>query len=153
MANGYIPQIVSEFEDRAIGTMQVNLHKCPTCGRWMLPRIARHLNTPIDHTLFVISIFDTRPLSRLEQVLDRAGWRLESDSEFDNHHICAQCASEGKGGFTCALCGQVRSSDQEKKSFGDPAEFLCVVCYETQPAKVWQQKVDELYEEHRCDFE
>jgi hypothetical protein len=67
--------------------------------------------------------------------------------------VCAPCARKGGATFTCALCGVARGFDQEHDSWGDPAERLCVPCYETVPAKVWEAKTKELYGVHRYDFE
>jgi hypothetical protein len=138
------PQLVSESEELAIGTVHVLLHKCSTCGRWMLNKSAERAN----------NVFATEYFELLKEYLALADWRLSSDVTVgDGRVICEQCASENKGSFACALCGEVRESSQKERSVGDPPEFLCRVCYETKPAKLWDEKYKELLEAHRYDFE
>ena len=138
------PQIVSESNDLAIGMVHVALHKCPTCGRWMLDPSA-------DRTRHV---FATEYPDQLREYLALADWRFASGVTVnDDSIICEQCASENKGSLTCALCGEVRESSQKQTSVGDPPEFLCTVCYETKPAKVWEEKYKELLKAHRYDYE
>ena len=138
------PQLVSESNDLAIGTVHVLLHKCSTCGRWMLNKSAERAN----------NVFATEHFELLQEYLALADWRLRSDvTDRNGSEICEQCASEDKGSFECALCGEVRESSQKVRSVGDPPEFLCMVCYETKPAKVWEEKYKELLEAHRYDYE
>jgi hypothetical protein len=71
----------------------------------------------------------------------------------DDEPICIECEESGKASFLCELCDERKTTDKKQESFGDPAEFLCKDCYESVPAKKWHEKVDELQESHRWDFE
>lgn len=70
----------------------------------------------------------------------------------DDEPICIECEQAGKSDFLCALCKERKRSNKKQESFGDPSEFLCTDCYETKPAKIWDEKVDELVEAHRYDY-
>ena len=126
----------------ARGLIAVYLQKCHTCGRWMVDKDlakSRGLVIPLGE--------------KLADVVARVDWRIGSGLEdADGEEICNQCASENKAAFVCALCGETRASGLEQERIGDPPDILCKVCYETQPAKVWVEKVAKLWEEHRYDF-
>jgi len=90
----------------------------------------------------------------LKSQMERANIMFRGDvKDKDDHYICEECAKAGKSTFICDLCGEERSSELKQESFGDPPDFLCKVCYETVPAKIWEKKHDELWHEHRWDFE
>ena len=136
----YTPTLL---DDRR-GLLVVNLSKCPTCGRWMLDNSAKNTR----------EVFPTAMGDTLADQLKRADWRFTSGTTVgEDDVICEQCASEGRGSFTCQLCGQVRESSLVEERIGDPPEFLCKICYETSSAKAWNEKQDELYKAHRYDFE
>ena len=59
----------------------------------------------------------------------------------------------GKADFLCALCNERKSTDKIQESIGDAPEFLCKDCYDTVSAKIWDDKLDELQEAHRYDYE
>lgn len=83
----------------------------------------------------------------------RAGVVIESMSTIDDKKICVECEKAGKAFSTCALCKTPKPSSRIEESFGEPAEYLCSDCYETVPAKVWDEKAQELRDRHRYDFE
>ncbi len=90
-------------------------------------------------------------VSRDMQLL-RAGWRDQSKATTaDGKTLCTECAAT-HARFFCALCNTERSGEPQE-SYGDPAEHLCVPCYETVPAKAWREKGNELERAHRYDFE
>ena len=124
--------------------MLVELKKCHICGKFMLPDY---------HNYFAKSIFPTYFPIDFDAQLKKAGWGKMSDIKVDDEYICQECAKAGKADFLCVLCKQRKPTDKEKESFGDPPEFLCSDCYETIPAKVWDEKVEELHGLHRYDFE
>lgn len=65
--------------------------------------------------------------------------------------LCKACAPT-KGGFVCAMCNQRQRGDLSKVSFGDPAEHMCLVCYETRSAKEWDELAHRLLVKHQYDF-
>lgn len=88
-----------------------------------------------------------------EKQMEALGVVLESSSRIDDNKICVECEAEGKASITCSLCDQSKPSSKMQESFGDPAEYLCSDCYATVPAKVWDDKMEELRKTHRWDFE
>lgn len=89
----------------------------------------------------------------LEKQVEAADLRIESRAIVDGHYICQTCCDEGKADFLCALCNIRRPSTEIKQSFGEPAEYLCGTCYNTVPAKIWEEKSDTLTQLHQYDFE
>lgn len=85
--------------------------------------------------------------------MKRANMVYLSSTQVDGDPICKECEAAGKADFLCALCEKRYPSSEVKESIGWPAEFLCKNCYETKPAKIWDEKVDELQEDHRYDFD
>lgn len=80
-----------------------------------------------------------------------AGLRNKSHFTYNGEVICEQCAAEGKAGFTCGVCGEERTSDQEHDTFYE--EYRCIVCYETKTAKEWEALEDSIREAHRYDYD
>ena len=65
--------------------------------------------------------------------------------------ICTQCAAEGVT-FKCSACKETRNADQLYEAIGDPADFLCLPCYETVPAKKWDELMKQLRQQHQHDY-
>jgi len=83
-----------------------------------------------------------------------AGWQVASEACLaDGGRICDRCERAGLATFRCHLCGLLRSTSQVQEGFGDPAEYLCVPCFETVPAKRWAEACAALREAHKYDFE
>ena len=145
----YCPHIIDKRLDiidkqTRYAEMLVELRVCPICDIYMLPEY----KVDYRHSIFPIYI----PIDYNAQ-LKRAGWGKMSSITVDDIYICEECANAGKADFLCALCKERKPSNKEEESYGDPPESLCSDCYETVPAKVWEEKKDELYTEHRYDFE
>jgi hypothetical protein len=120
----------------------VSIRRCPICHQWMVhaPDWDRYSTFPGGDNRFV-------------DQAERAGLRLESGHEVDGINICQVCKDTGKATFVCALCGERRPANQEEESFGDPIEYLCRVCYATVPAKEWDEKIRQLEQRHRHDWD
>jgi len=88
-----------------------------------------------------------------EAQMKKQGVAFRSSSEKDNKRICIECEAKGLASFVCALCGERKSSSNVQESFGYPAEYLCKDCYSTVSAEIWENKIEELSESHRYDFE
>jgi len=124
------------------GTMLVAVRACATCQAPMVasPRGADPFTRGWDET------FGAQ--------LKAAGWQVASDAcVADGGRICDRCKQAGLATFRCDLCGLLRSTSQVQEGFGDPAEYLCVPCFETVPAKRWAEACDALREAHKYDFE
>lgn len=89
----------------------------------------------------------------LEAQTERAGFVFRSRIKVDDEHICIECEQKGRATFECALCKQRKPNDKIKTSIGNPPEFLCMDCYESVPAKTWEEKTRGLHIQHRYDFE
>jgi hypothetical protein len=110
--------------------------KCPYCGKQMMDRS---------------DLFSS--LKDQEIQMKKLGVVFRSNATKDNQYICVECKEKGVASFTCSLCGEQRSYEDMQQSFGDPPEYLCKHCYNIVPAKAWDNKVDELLDIHKYDFE
>ena len=137
------PELIT-YCSQEYGRMVVSTARCWTCKRVMVDRPRRD---SYPHYTFPSSMdinFDAQ--------LKMAGWVAQSDQKAAGEWaICEECAASGKASFECALCGQTRTSDRKEERIGDPPEFLCRDCYETVPAKEWDDKVQQLQREHQYD--
>ena len=119
--------------------MLVDTDECPCCSKRMMHKDKSR------------EIFPVYILANQYAQMKAAGMTYTSRTRVDNKLICEECEKSGKADFLCALCEQRKPSDKKHESFGDPAEHLCIHCYESVPAKVWEEKGDQLREEHRYD--
>lgn len=142
----YIPEIVTDGVD-LYGKLLVSLTQCPSCNRIMLKRYSYQWSG-------FESIFPKWLQIQLREQLSKADILIYS--QFKNRNdkfICIECAKDGKNTFTCDLCGEERTSDLKETSYGEPPDYLCKVCYESVPAKEWDQRNEKLLQAHKYDFE
>lgn len=135
---GFTPKKINE--DSAI--FMIRLEPCHLCQKDMVTKPEGG--------------YDTWPHwigNDLKAQTERAGFVFRSRIKVDDEYICTECEQKGRATFECALCGQRKPTDKIKSSFGDPPEFLCMDCYESVPAKTWEEKIKELHKQHRYDFE
>ena len=116
-------------------------NECPCCKKRMLKELPYDSNFPHYHKI--------NQKSQMESI----GLVSKSNVMVDNTYICVECRDAGKVNFLCELCGERKASNKEKISIGYPPVFLCSDCYETVSAKVWDNKIEELNNEHQYDFE
>ena len=138
----FTPQVVKKSW-ATYGIMLVELSICPICERYMVVPQPSTWDSPFP--IYNALSFETQ--------LKKAGWARRSYIEVDSVKICQDCANSGKADFLCALCGERKETSKVHDSFGDPGEFLCSDCYATVPASVWENKVSQLHDTHRYDFE
>ena len=119
--------------------MTLQTKKCPCCGKLMLEK--SETNFPSYHILNQKSQMKNLGLVYVGKIL------------VDDEPICVECEEAGKADFLCELCGVRKPSSKIKENIGYPSVFLCSDCYSTVTAKEWDEKIDELHEEHRFDFE
>lgn len=136
--DNYVPDILEEKYARFL----VVLGRCPACHKYMIVKPHRARNT---FSRYHKLTFDAQAKA--------ARLVIKSDSQIDGKSICEDCAGAGKASFVCALCKERKSSDKIQERIGDPPEFLCTDCYETVPAKKWENIWDQLECSHRWDFE
>lgn len=139
----YTPEIVYS-EDNIYALMLVELYKCPICLKYMFVSPNIPWNKRSFPNWFYIDV---------DAQLKRAGWEKRSDTKVDDEYICCTCDTKGLADFLCCLCGNRKTTDNKEESFGDPPEHLCTECYNTVPAREWDEKVRKLREQHRYDFE
>jgi hypothetical protein len=123
----------------------MQVRKCQTCGRPIMPYVAEHERS---------FVFPRYVRIDQEAQMKRAGiqpvgtWSVERDA-----YLCEECTKAGKDTFTCALCDQERTSDLEQFRYGDPPDFLCTPCYESVSASKWEAEIERIEEAHRYDYE
>lgn len=120
--------------------MLIEAKKCPICSKVMIHKAKA-------------GIFPMYIAINQDAQMKNAGIVFTSNVSVDDKLICVECEASGKADFKCELCGERRPTNLIQESFGYPPEFLCKVCYETVPAKQWDEKTDELYDQHKYDFE
>jgi hypothetical protein len=140
----FVPPVIFEGGVHAYGFMIVELHKCPKCKKMMIRRD--------NSSTWYRSPFPRYANYDFSLQLKRAGWVLESSVMVDDEFICQECADAGKADFECFLCKERKPTDRIQERYGDPADFLCKDCYETVPAKVWDDTSDKLMDSHRYDY-
>lgn len=138
-AAGYVPFLLDEANKIVLFALQ--MEQCPVCNVYMLPEGEYS------------RLFPLRADMGLRAQLARAHWQPRSTVYDDTRetYICQRCAKEGKLTFTCALCNEVRQSNESQLARGMPAEHLCKSCYATVPAKQWDEAVARLEERHKFD--
>ena len=87
----------------------------------------------------------------LEAQAKRAWLVINSANEFNGRFICECCVKSGSVNFTCELCHETKKTNEIEESFGASEHHLCKKCYETVPAKYWDEKVEELNDDHKWD--
>ena len=135
----YTPKIVENTHVVYL-EMVIEAKKCHLCKKIMLPKTGR-------------GVFPNYIHMNQDAQMKRAGFVYSTNTEVDGECICIECKDAGKVYILCALCNERKPSDKEQESFGYPPEYLCKDCYETKPAKIWEEKCDELRDSHRYDFE
>jgi len=127
--------------------LEVLISTCGLCNKKMLNITPKQVG-------YLRGLFPYYYRDNLRSQLERANIVFRGDvKDKHDHYICEECDKAGKSTFICALCEEERSSELKQERFGDPPEFMCKVCYETAPAKVWDKRQSELYHSHRYDFE
>lgn len=137
----YTPKI---HKDGRYVEMIIQAEKCPICKKVMIKKVK-------EYTLD--NLFPVNWQMNQEAQAKRAGIVFKSTTKVDDENICEECEKAGKADFLCALCNERKSTDKIQKSIGDAPEFLCKDCYDTVPAKIWGDKLNELQEAHRYDYE
>jgi len=137
----YTPKI---YEDGRYVEMIIQAEKCPICKKVMIKKVKEYM---------LDKLFPTYWQMNQEAQAKRAGIVFKCTTKVDDENICEECEKAGKADFLCALCNERKSIDKIQESIGDAPEFLCKDCYDTVPAKIWDDKLDELQEAHRYDYE
>lgn len=132
----YIPKKV----DTNLYTFFVRTKICPVCKKQM-----------VRSQLGVVT-FGNDPLSFHSQCA-AAGIVLESHAEDEHGNaICKECVDNGRAKFICSLCRRTFPTDMIQKSVGSYLRsHLCKECFNTVSAKEWEDKVQELEENHKWD--
>lgn len=119
--------------------MLLEAKKCNSCQKIMIDDI---------NNAFFPKYFK---LNRAEQMI-QADMVYTSSVLMNGKLICVECEKKGKANFLCYLCNKTKTSEKVHESFGYPTDYLCSDCYETVPAKKWNEVIDELNEDHKYDF-
>lgn len=138
----FVPKIIEEGSHVYL-EMLLEGEKCHLCKKIMIAVVSPYRP----------KIFPAYMKLNQKAQMETIGLVFTSSCLVDDHAICHECVEAGKADFLCVLCGERKPSNQVQESIGDPAEFLCTGCYNTKSAKEWDEKVDELQEEHKYDFQ
>lgn len=131
--------------DEDIMSFAVLVTKCPICGKKMVAK---------PHALLLRArVFPPFWKNNFTAQAKRAGLVFISHVKVDDEFICNECHEKDLASFLCTGCGERKKTSKEKESFGDPPEYLCEDCYNTMPAKKWDELVEKLHNIHRYDFE
>jgi hypothetical protein len=122
--------------------IEVKVSKCPICNRSMIDRQWKRID---EYRMVVNGLADW---TKARGIVYNSDVKDSEDEE-----ICEICKSKGKANFRCALCNEIKPSSKSKKSFGYPAEHLCIDCYNSVTVAVWEDKENELHDLHQYDFE
>lgn len=126
----------------------LQLKCCEDCGAPVVPLALERIDGiwPTDY-----HIFSSGPSSKRDQFFASIGVKWASNISGWNRTVCAECVDSGRYTVKCALCGQMVTAAEIKEQVGDPPEYLCVRCFATVSAKVWDEKHEELLDAHRWD--
>lgn len=119
----------------------LHLGNCEKCGRDMVTK-----------PKYSYDVFPRYILNTFDAQVKRANLAVRSSTKVDDEYICIDCVKAGKTDFKCDLCGKRKLTNKIKEGFGDPPDYLCIDCYETVSAKIWEEAVDELNNRHRYDY-
>lgn len=138
---GFVPYLLDERgRDEAYAAMMVKLRRCQECGHWMLPK---------PQPIFEGSPFPRYVEASFDAQRERAGWRVQATET-----VCRECLQAGALTVRCALCHQRKPSSAMHQSFGlEDVDYLCSECWETKPARLWYETVNDLEDKHRWDAE
>ena len=136
--DNYIPEVVEKKYIKVL----LELERCSVCDCLMMDVTGLKKVSPKYYKLELVKQLEKAKIQKRSSVY------IGSDS-----WLCEKCAAEDKARFKCALCRQDKKSSEIKQSFGYQPEYLCTSCYATAPAKIWDEKVTQLREAHRWDFE
>jgi hypothetical protein len=133
----WTPTVVAEDGRAVYATFMVEGSRCACCKRVMIAgRGTAKQSAP---TYF---------RANLQAQVERAGWCFLSGSRNGEDPICVDCEHAGSGRFSCSLCGEQREGQPVEWWDGDA---LCQHCYETVPAKIWEEKRLALEDKHQYD--
>lgn len=139
----YKPNIIREKSGHIYVEMLVEAKECHLCKKVMIKE-----GCP----LTCGGSFPNYQNLDIKKQAENVGMTFISDLEVDDKPICIECKEAGKADFLCAICKERKLTDRVHKSFGlYNIDFLCEDCYETVPAKTWEEKEDQLYSAHRYD--
>lgn len=133
----WAPTIITEHNRAVYVAFMVEGTRCGCCKRVMIA--GRGSATALSPAYF---------RANLRAQVERAGWCFLSGSRSGDDPICVDCERAGNGRFSCSLCGELREGQPVEWWIGDA---LCQRCYETVPAKAWDEKRRALEEEHQYD--
>ena len=137
----YVPKKINS----RLAAFAVEIEPCAICNKDMVSK-------PIE---YAFSNGNTFPIctNSFDSQVKAGGFVIRSNATIDGEYICKDCASKGLADFECDLCNKRYPTSDIKKSIGDPADYLCVHCYASCSAKIWDEAVNQLEDEHRYDFE
>jgi len=138
------PQIIEDKREShgyAFVTFALQIRSCPICDRLMMyPKV---------RGLFPGVAF----MQQKDQMkaLDIVGVGEAIPGDTWGRHACEICTAEGKVFFECFICKEQRPANERHKDVYH--EAVCNTCYETIPAKQWDEIMDEIDADHKYDYD
>ena len=147
--NLYTPEIVNVGHDN-LALIGIQVDQCPICKKQMIKTDIKQLVKLQSN--WGGALKDAG--NTIEAQCKRADLMIKScyNSKY-NEPICKECESSGKRTFICCHCKTERRSHLIQEIYGDPPDYLCKICYETIPAKTWNDLDKQLTAEHQYDWE
>ncbi len=148
------PKIIYEFDsgdgllnENAYVQIVIQVKKCGSCNAYMFRLSKKEMYR-------LRKLFPDWEKYTLKTQMNSVDWKFNSYlTNHESKEICHECAQTGKASFKCFICKEIRSSDLQEHSFGDPADSICKICYASIPAKQWDEIIDKLHERHKWDFD
>lgn len=133
----YVPEII-ESNKTLYAKMFIQLETCSCCKKPMMKEAP-------------YGVFPNwLKLNQKEQAIKADIQIFHSTIGYDK--ICKKCVEDGIVTFECHLCNTKKPLNKIQKEIGSPSDYLCSDCYETIPAKMWDEKIEEMEENHKYDF-
>lgn len=121
----------------------VQFKPCAACQHPCCPDLGQGYDNP----------FPKYYQANFREQIAKAGIRLIGRYNSSEDPVCKECVDAGATTHECYLCRKQKKSNEIKQSFGCLSPHsLCEECYETVPAKKWDETVKELEENHKYDW-
>lgn len=139
------PRTIYTNKNVSYGVVAIRLNICDLCKREMI--------VPIRSSDSLFALFGYLNEFSFQKQIKMAGWLEQSSISINGEDFCIECADKIELVFNCALCKQAKPKEKIQVEFGYPAEIICTDCFDTVPAKIWDEKTKELEVRHRYDWE
>lgn len=130
--------ISKEPEDKAYNEFLVPGLECCHCNKWMVSE------------KLVDAARDIHPWQEgaMMEQLHRKNINIMAEALKNGERLCVPCLVDKAAGVRCYACQKELPGSFFVRIFGNFEIGLCCTCYETMPAKQWNEKVEWLARLH-----